>query len=211
MIGLFSSMDFDTKSEDMKELIKPFSKVICFSASDWDWQIDNPQEFNIEGRYFNEQYAPFYDFGIQKEDFYIVNPNDTLEFVQWKFKQADLVVFLGGYMEELEFILNDYGLWNCMEFYKDQKNFLGVSAGALIMLKKYDILPNVEEKYTEHHIEQGLGLVDDIRLIVHFDEKNKYHQENLNTMIETIIFEMVKMKNDITLIVLADGEEYIIK
>ncbi len=181
MIGLFSNSIFP-QCKEMQELIKPHSKVLCFSASDMKWQKDNVQEMRIEGRYFNEQYAPFKEFGIDRGDFYIVTPYDNRDFVKWRLEHCDLVVLLGGQMENLTFRLKYYDIWDKLE----GKDIIGISAGALVLCDKYYILPHIDDYYTEHEIVEGIGLVKDLRLLVHYDDKNKFHRDNLEYMLNDV-------------------------
>ena len=66
------------------------------------------------------------------------------------------------------------------------QNIIGISAGALILCDKYYILPNIDDYYTEHEIVEGIGLVKDLRLLVHYDDKNKFHQDNLEYMLNDV-------------------------
>lgn len=211
MIGLFSNDNFDTVGRSlMKRLIKPQSKVICFSASDIKWQKEHTEELMYDGKYFNERYRPFREYGVEKEDFYIVNPHDSEGFVKWKFKQADIVYFSGGDMLNLEILLKKYGLWYSMPFYKNEKSFIGVSAGALISLEIYDVTPHVDENYTTYYKQKGLGLVNDIRLLVHFNKQKEEHMNNLEYVFKEMINDMCDTGNDYTLVALSDDQGVII-
>lgn len=181
MIGLFSNSIFPQRKE-MYDLIKPHSKVICFSSSNIKWQINNPHEMMIEGRYFNEQYAPFREFGIDRGDFYIVTPYDTREFVHWKLEHSDLVVLLGGQMEDLTFTLKFYDVWDKLE----GRDVIGISAGALVLCDKYYILPHIDDYYDWLDIEEGLGLVENYRLLVHFRDTKEHWANYLKVLGECL-------------------------
>ena len=178
MIGLFSNSIFPQRKE-MRELIKPHSKVLCFSASDMQWQKKNVHELYINGRYFNEQYAPFREFGIDRGDFYIVTPYDNRNFVKWRLKHSDLVVLLGGQMENLIFRLKYYDVWGKLE----GKNIIGISAGALVLCDKYYELPYVDDFYDKYDTVEGIGLVENYRLLVHFRD-TKEHWDNYSFVLK---------------------------
>ena len=198
MIGLFSNSIFPQRKE-MRELIKPHSKVLCFSASDIQWQKKNVDELLINGRYFNEQYAPFREFGIDRGDFYIVTPYDNRDFVKWRVEHSDLIVLLGGYMENLTFKLKYYDIWDKLE----GKNIIGISAGALVLCDEYYILPNVDDYYVEHEIVEGIGLVENYRPLVHFRD-TKEHWDNYSFVLK------VCLKNKGIPIILGDDEGILI-
>lgn len=178
MIGLFSNSIFPQRKE-MRDLIKPHSKVICFSASDIKWQRNNLDEMYINGRYFNDQYAPFREFGIDRGDFYIVTPYDKKEFVHWKLEHSDLVVLLGGQMEDLECTLKFYEVWDKLE----GRDIIGISAGALVLCDEYYILPHIDGYYNWHDKAKGIGLVQKYRLLVHFQDTKEHWDNYLRVLV----------------------------
>ena len=178
MLALFSNNNFDKYAkEELEEILNEDTKVLCFSGADIRWQVDNRKELLQDGRYFNEQYEPFKNLGINKDHFYIVYPKDDVDIVKAKFKYADVIFLAGGAMESLEILLKQFNLWNIIKI--SDKNVIGVSAGALIQLDKYNITPYIDKDYNYYDICTGLGLLKDVRLIVHYRHDYNKHREIL--------------------------------
>lgn len=187
MILLTSNSVFRPTDYVMEDLIKPNSKIVAFSGSDLKWQRNNIDELLYDGYYFEEQYKPFREFGIQKEDFYIVTPEDNIEFVEFKVEKSDIIVLLGGYMESLETLLKFYRIWDKFDELQHRKNIIGISAGALVLCDEYYTTPHVDDYYEEYDLVKGIGLVEDMRILVHYDMNNKHHQDNLYYIMSDII------------------------
>lgn len=209
MLALYSNNNFDTIGRaEMEKIIKPDSKVLCFSGADLEWQLDNPEELLQGGNYYSEQYAPFKSFGITTDHFYIVSPKDDKETIKSRFIYCDIVFLAGGRMCVLQDLLNQFDLWNLIKMY--DKHIIGVSAGALIQLEKYDITPYIDDDYDYYDTCKGLGLVKDLRLIVHYNNERKEHQEILQYLTDLVIDEMCETNKDIMVVALSDNEGIII-
>ena len=191
----------------MKKIIKPNSKVLCFSGADYKWQLDNLEELRT-GRYYEEQYAPFRDLGVQPGNFYIVHPKDNIRTIKNEFICSDIIFLAGGHMSVIDMLLNYFGLWTLMKV--SDKHIIGVSAGALIQLEKYDITPYIDDDYDYYDTCKGLGLVKDLRLIVHYNNERKEHQEILQYLTDLVINEMCETNKDIMVVALSDNEGIII-
>ena len=208
MLFLFSSNDFSIAENEFKKVLNENTKVLCFSGADMDWQINNPKELLQGGNYYNERYAPFEEFNVSKDHFYIVHPTDDIDIVRAKFKYADVILLSGGAMESLEILLKQFNLWNIIKI--SDKNVIGISAGALIQLEKYDITPYIDDDYNYYDTCKGLGLVKDLRLIVHYNNERKEHQEILQYLTDLVIDEMCETNKDIMVVALSDNEGIII-
>lgn len=192
----------------MEKIINSNSKVLCFSGADYNWQINNPKELQQGGKYYKEQYEPFKDFGVTEDHFYIVHPKDDKETIKSRFTYCDIIFLAGGHMCVLDQLLNDFGLWKLIKVM--DKNVIGISAGALIQLEKYDITPYIDDDYNYYDTCKGLGLVKDLRLIVHYNNERKEHQEILQYLTDLVIDEMCETNKDIMVVALSDNEGIII-
>lgn len=88
--------------ESLKRYLKPSMKVVIIPfASELKY-------FTQEG-HFNNLYHPeygkdfkilskaFHNYGIEKEHIYVLNPfRDTIKFMKYKIKNADVILFTGG-------------------------------------------------------------------------------------------------------------------
>ena len=208
MLFLFSSNDFSIAENEFKKILNENTKVLCFSGANMDWQINNPRELLQGGNYYNEQFEPFERFNVSKDHFYIVHPNDDIEMVKSRFMHCDTILLSGGAMSVIETLLNYFGLWTLMKV--SDKHIIGVSAGALIQLEKYDITPYIDDDYNYYDTCKGLGLVKDLRLIVHYNNERKEHQEILQYLTDLVIDEMCETNKDIMVVALSDNEGIII-
>lgn len=209
MLLLFSNNNIDTAArEQLEKRINSNTKVLCFSGSLLIWQTLNPNEFKPEGNYFTQQFEPFKNLGVKEENFTIVHPLDNKQDVRDTFYESDIIVFLGGYMEALEDILIKFDLWITIQQkkYVIEKDYIGFSAGAMIMLDKYNITPYIDPEYNYYSIREGLGLLKDCRIIVHFNEEFELHQIVLNSVILNTIEEMAETNRDIITVALSDHE-----
>lgn len=179
---LLSNNNFDEQYcfDAMRRIIKPNMKVVCIPfASDLEWilsEIDGELSYN--GKFRNEQYKPFREFGIEEGNFHMLIPTDNMEFSKWKLDKADIIYFSGGSMENIESVLKELDLWNYIINISKDKIFIGASAGALILQNIYHEVPFVDPNYTKYKRKKGLGFAKKICTLVHFDKENKKHIKN---------------------------------
>lgn len=208
LLFLFSNDDFSIAENEFKKILNENTKVLCFSGADMDWQINNPKELLQGGNYYNERYEPFKDFGVTEDHFYIVHPKDDKETIKNRFTYCDIIFLAGGHMCVLEQLLNNFGLWKLIKMC--DKHIIGVSAGALIQLDKYDITPYIDKDYDYYEVCEGLGLVKNLRLIVHYKDDYDKHHEIIQYLTDIIVEEMYESNKDIMLIALSDNEGIVI-
>ena len=209
MLFLFSNNNFDKYAkEELENIFTPETRVLCFSGSDIRWQTDNREELLQGGKYYEEQYAPFKSLGINKDYFYIVHPSDDVDIIRAKFKYADVIFLAGGHMESLEILLKEFDLWNLIKIV--DKHIIGVSAGALIQLDKYNITPYIDVDYDYYDTCTGLGLLKDVRLIVHYRHDYDKHREILQHVSAETAEEMFETNRDIMIVTLSDTEGIIV-
>ena len=209
MLFLFSNNNFNKYAkEELENIFTPETRVLCFSGANIRWQIDNKKELLQGGRYYEEQYAPFKDLGTNRDYFYIVHPSDEVDIIRAKFKYADVIFLAGGHMESLEILLKLFNLWNLIKIV--DKHIIGVSAGALIQLDKYNITPYIDPDYDYYDTCTGLGLLKDVRLIVHYRHDYDKHREILQHISAETAEEMVETNKDIMIVALSDTEGIIV-
>lgn len=208
LLALFSSNDFSIAENEFKKILNENTKVLCFSGADMDWQINNPKELLQGGNYYNERYEPFKDFGVTEDHFYIVHPKDDKETIKSRFTYCDIIFLAGGHMCVLDQLLNNFGLWKLIKMC--DKHIIGVSAGALLQLDKYDITPYIDKDYDYYEVCEGLGLVKNLRLIVHYKDDYDKHHEIIQYLTDIIVEEMYESNKDIMLIALSDNEGIVI-
>lgn len=205
LLYLFSNNNFNLiAKKEMQKIMTSNSKVLCFSGSDYKWQIKNTKELSQGGRYYKEQYEPFKDLNIIEDNFYIVKPQDDKEIVKSKLHNCDIIFLAGGHMSVLEYILKQFEVWNLLKIY--DKHIIGVSAGALIQLDHYDITPYIDEEYNYYEKCNGLGLIKNMRLIVHYNDNYDKHHEILKHITDEIVTEMSISNKDIMLVALSNNE-----
>ena len=208
MLFLFSNDDFSIAENEFKKVLNENTKVLCFSGADMDWQINNPKELLQGGNYYNERYEPFKDFGITEDHFYIVHPKDDKETIKSRFTYCDIIFLAGGHMCVLDQLLNNFGLWKLIKMC--DKHVIGVSAGALIQLDKYNITPYIDPYYDYYDTCTGLGLLKDVRLIVHYRHDYDKHREILQHISAETAEEMSETNKDIMIVTLSDTEGIIV-
>ena len=161
---------FDT----IKTIIRPNMKVACIPfASDLQWQLRGDYT-----DYINQHYSTFASFGISKNNFKVVKPTLCINDMKKIIKESDIIYFSGGFMENIMFILEALDIKDFVCSFKEEKIFMGESAGALVMEDIYTSIPNIEDNYKKYRKEKGLGIIKDFDIIVHFDKNNKKHWKN---------------------------------
>ena len=173
---LMSSMMLDRENveEEIKNIIKPNMKVVCIPfASDLQWLLNGDKT-----EYIERHYNPFKKYGVKRVDFYVANLKDDYVFIKKKIKRADIVYFSGGYMENLMYHLKEKYLIRFLRLIKDKKIFIGESAGALVLGDTYIELPHIEDHYKIYKKEEGLGIFNNLNVVVHFNPDNENHRHN---------------------------------
>ena len=164
--------------EEVKRLIKPQSKVVCIPfACDMGFLFKEcNKSLSYNGEFYNQHYNHFIEYGINKDNFYVVNPSDNIEFIKWKIEHCDVIYLSGGSMKNLKFMLQAFELWDIIKKL-DNKIIIGESAGTLMMQRCYIVF--AKEGMPQYY--KGLNLVD-TDLFVHYDKSNEIHSTNFNTM-----------------------------
>lgn len=164
--------------EEAKDIIKPQSKVVCIPfACDMGFLFKEcNKSLSYNGEFYNQHYNHFIEYGIDKDNFYVVNPSDNIEFIKWKIEHCDIIYLSGGSMKNLKFMLQAFGLWDVLRKIEG-KVIIGESAGSLMLQKTYIVF--AENGLPNYY--KGLDLVD-TDIFVHYEKDNRTHILNFDTI-----------------------------
>lgn len=153
--------------EGVKHIIKPQSRVVCipFACSPVYLFKECNRALSYNGDFFNQHYNHFIEYGIDRDDFYVVNPSDPIEFVKWKLEYCDIIYLSGGSMKVLKFMLQSFGLWDILRKIED-KVIIGESAGTLVLQDTYTVFRD-ELPFKRN----GLELIDNVDVFVHYNKE----------------------------------------
>lgn len=203
---LLSTYDFNNRYcfPRIKEYLKPNMRVVILPFSHDDIFYDREDYFNELYDYdfgyeLNKIVEPFRDYGIEKEDIYVLNPHrDSVKFMKYKIQQADVLFFTGGNPITFMMIAKALGLIKTIKEFNGI--VMGASAGAMVQMKEFITYPTESEDY-DFGFYEGLGFIEDKDIIVHWD--NKDYQ------FDAIIYSGIR--RDMDFILLEDGKCKIIK
>lgn len=153
--------------EGVKHIIKPQSRVVCipFACHPTFLFKECNKSLSYNGEFYNQHYNHFIEYGINKDNFYVVNPSDNIEFIKWKIEHCDVIYLSGGSMKVLKFMLQTFGLWDVLKKL-DNKIFVLESASALVFQETYIVF---KEGIPFKH--EGLGMIDIVDIFVHYDKE----------------------------------------
>ena len=147
----------------MKAIICPFTHEIRYFTQ--ERLFDSLYHYEY-GKDFKILCNAFYDYGVEKNDIYVLNPHrDTLKYMKHKIATSDILFFTGGDPIGFMDFVKAFGL------FEDLRNFKGVtmgaSAGAMVQMEEFFTYYLPWEQYPyEYH--QGLGYIKDIDVLVHW-------------------------------------------
>ena len=152
--------------EEVKYLIKPQSKVVCIPfACDMNFLFKEcNKSLSYNGEFYNQHYNHFIEYGINKDNFYVVNPSDNIEFIKWKIEHCDVIYLSGGSMKNLKFMLQAFGLWDIIKKL-DNKVIILESASVLVFQETYTVF---REGIPFEH--KGLNMFDTVDIFVHYNK-----------------------------------------
>ncbi len=159
---------------EVSNYIKPGMKVVCVPfASEIHWQLNG--DFT---QYKEQHFQVFKSFGVEEEDISVVRLSMKRKSIIKLLKEADIIFFSGGFMENIMFVVKALKLQGVINRLKEQKLFMGESAGTLALLNEYMEVPYIEDDYRKYQSKKGLGLIHGYELIVHYQIDNPKHQKN---------------------------------
>lgn len=208
MLTSVNNIDEEYAFETVSKYIKPDMTVLCVPfASDLQWQLNGDYT-----QYIEQHYRPFIKFGIKEENFDVVQLEHSKFFMldlEEKIDKADIILLSGGFMENLMYLADVTNLdWLLHKYEDSDKIIIGESAGTLALQEDYWEVPNIEEHYKHYAYKQGLGVVEYLNLIVHFDKDNEKHLDNYEYVKSFSEGDVVIGLSDQSMIIV-DGDEYI--
>lgn len=170
---LLSTYDFSNGNcySKLKPYLKPNMRVVIIPFSHDLLYYKKEKLFNSlydyeRGKDYNIICKEFYQFGIEKENVYVLNPfRDTKAYMKYRINKADVVFFTGGNPITFMKLIKRFGV------FEDLMNFkgitIGASAGAMIQLEEFMTYYLPWERYP-YMCFKGLGYVKGIDVIVHW-------------------------------------------
>lgn len=175
---LLSTYDFNNDEcfKKLKHILKPNMKVVICPFSHNILYYTQEKKFNElydyeYGKDYNILCKAFNDYGIEKNNVYVLNPHrDLLRYMKHKIENADILFFTGG---DPIFFMNYVKIFGLFE---DLKNFkgitMGASAGAMVQVEEFMTYYLPWEEYPYDYFE-GLGYIKGLDVVVHW-ENNKW-------------------------------------
>jgi hypothetical protein len=110
--------------ETLKKCLKPGMRVVVIPFAHEVKYFTQEKHFNNlyhpeYGRDFKILSSAFYDYGIEKEHIYVLNPHrDTSKYMKYKIENADVILFTDGdFIACLDYI-KAMGLFNAIKEFK---------------------------------------------------------------------------------------------
>lgn len=207
---LLSTYDFNNENcfPVVKQFLKPNMKVVILPFSHDDIFYDREDYFDELydyefGKDFNILANVFRDYGIGKENIYVLNPfRDTIDFMKMKIQQADVCFAVGGNPITFMQIVKALGLLKVLKNFNGI--FIGASAGAMIQVEEFIIYPTPYEDY-EFGFYKGLGYIKGKDVIVHWNKEKYQFVACYKSMFDRLILPM--FLRDGECIIFEDGIE----
>lgn len=164
----------DWAKDTLKNYINKNDKVVIVPFS-FDDDISNSSEwenaYNRENDNYKEVVEPFLEYGIDENKIIWLNYfEDTEEEIKRIVESSNIIFFTGGLTDRAIERVIEKGLLN----YIDKcRVVIGASAGALMQLVKYFIIPY--EGFSDLMYFNGLGLINtDFYIVVHY-KNTEFH------------------------------------
>lgn len=192
---------------ELLKFIKPDSRVavVAFSfresqvASQEDWDALYSRE---NGRYYGGIVNPLLAYGVDEGNVTFVDYyRDSRESAAEKVQNADVVYFLGGLMDKTVERVDEFGLREILLAHDGV--IMGYSAGALIQLREYHVSP--DDDYPEFGYYEGLALLDDFYLEVHY-EGNPVQEECIQRVLKERRKPVYATEDGNAAIIIANGQ-----
>jgi len=173
MINVLMNFKSDISSDlfynKLKDIIKKDMKIVVILFSFFEEEILTKEEYDKHYENIIEAFKNIYSrYGIN--DISIINYySDTKESALNKINNADIVVLPGGAPDQFMNRLNEFDLIDKSLY--ENKIIIGSSAGAMIQLDVFHISP--DRDYKKYSIHNGLGLLKNIKVEVHYNKRLK--------------------------------------
>lgn len=164
----------DYMVKELSGIIKKEHKVCILAFSFFDFHIPGKeaydQYYKKGGEYYQKMVDNFSPYGIKESQIeWIYYFDDTTQSATKKINSADIVYFPGGAPERMMERINEFKLKEVLE--TNDKIYIGSSAGAMIQFNTFHISPDRE--YSRFSINQGLNLINDFIIEVHYRRRKK--------------------------------------
>lgn len=188
--------------------VVPFAFHNDWIAGASEWQECYNKDY---GKFYESITRPFKSYKVCKENIKFINYfEDTLEDLEDRLSQSDLVYFVGGFPDETMRRLNELKMKKAIE--KFEGIIMGWSAGASLQSDEYYIAP--DKYYKKYSFERGLDLNSGFAVQVHYDGSDvqidsiKRFIETTNKRVFLLSRESAVIHNKGEIELLGKAEEY---
>jgi peptidase E len=160
--------------EALKDIIKKEHKVCVVALSFFETHIYTIEAYDAYykkgGEYYQKMIDSFEPYGIKENQISFVYYYDmTKEEAKRNIDKADIIYFPGGAPDLMMKRINEFELKEHLE--KQEKIFIGSSAGAMIQFSQYHISPDLD--YDKFSLHEGLNFIDKFIIEVHYRRRKK--------------------------------------
>jgi peptidase E len=153
----------------LKNYIRSDDKVLVIALSFFNHQVQNENDYHKlyekNSEYYQKIINQFAPYGIKEENIVWLNYyHDQYEDAIKKINDADIIYFPGGAPDLMMKRIIEMGIKEVLE--KQDKLFIGSSAGAMIQFKNYYISKDGDYKVFSY--EKGLDLLSGFFIEVHY-------------------------------------------
>ena len=157
--------------EYLKDIIKPWMKVLIIPFSYHEGWIDSEVEFDQHYRKGKEEFEDiareFVNYGISRRNIQVLHYyRDNNKKCKNKIFHADILFLTGGYPDKFLYRIDQKNIRKSIQ--KFPGIVMGTSAGAMIQFDRYHVTPEEEGQDYEYH--EGLGLLSGFDIEVHYED-----------------------------------------
>lgn len=164
-------------NSDMTVTILPFSFAEGqVTATNWE------SFYGCDGHFYQGLIAPFIAYGISENDIRLVNYFSVESTdLQQQLLNSGIIFLTGGLPDKTMARLKDLSVVTTLEQFSGL--LIGSSAGAMVQLKNYHITP--DQDYDCFSYQEGLNLVTDFAIEVHFEHSREQQNSIQRVLSET--------------------------
>ncbi len=182
----------------LKNYINPKMRILVIP---WAFGKNETMEnYTKESDYISELYKKFIPYQIDYDNFNVLSLDDPYDVALDKIKKQDIIYLPGGFPDLFYERIREKGISEAIK--QNAKIIIGSSAGALIQFKQYHLTPDNDYKEISFHY--GLGLLDNFRVEVHY-ENNKKKNKNLEQVLDMAPIDCYTLE-DSQMIIIDEGK-----
>ena len=160
--------------QELNEIIKADHKVCILAFSFFEKHIKSKGAYDLYykpgGEYYQKMVDAFMPYGISEANIsWIYYFDDKTASAKSKLNEADIIYFPGGSPDKMMERINEFNIKEHLE--KQDKIFIGSSAGAMIQFDEFHISPDMD--YHCFALEEGLSLINEFIIEVHYRRRKK--------------------------------------